>query len=283
MVISNESIANDLFALRGALYSDRPQLIMTGLVSDNGFLGASGWTEYWRKGRRFAQSMLSSSNIRKGLPKQTLEAQQMVVDLAKEPLKYAYLLERAGAMASINQIYGLTVERGPAEVRHVHEITSYMETIDRVAAPGVYLVEFLPWLLHLPTWLAPFKREAKVLVKRHWDYLAPLVQKQGSPEIPDSFAKRYLTSKEDWGLTDREIVWVLGSIYGGASGTSSTAMQSIILNMCLFPEWQKRMQEEIDEAIGERPPCFDDSDSLPTVRAVIKESMRWRPVLSGGL
>ncbi len=277
VVISKESIANDLFALRGAIYSDRPQLIMAGLVSDNGFLGAVGWGDYWRKGRKFTQSMLTTGNIQQSLPKQTLEAQQMVVDLAKEPSKYGYWLERAGVMTSIKQLYGVAVERGSAEEHHVQEIISYMETIDRVAAPGVYLVEFLPWLMRLPAWLAPFKREAKALAKRHWHYLAPLVQPK-----PDSFADRYLKSKDDWGLTDREIVWVLSSIYGGAAGTSATAMQSIILNTCLFPKWQQKIQVELDEGIGGRLPSFEDTSSLPTVRAVIKESMRWRPVLSGG-
>lgn len=210
----------------------------------------------------------------------------MVVDLAKEPSKYAYWLERAGVMTSIKQIYGLTEERGSAEERHVHEICSYMEQIDRVAAPGQYMVEFIPSLLHLPVWLAPFKQEARALVKRHWDYLAPLYErcKNQLPETSESFARRYLKNKDDWGLTDREIVWVLSSIYGGASGTSATAMQSIILNTCLFPEWQQQIQEEIDDAVGDqRLPNFDDFSSLPIVRAVIKESMRWRPVLSGGL
>jgi cytochrome P450 len=255
---------------------------MTGLVSDNGFLGATGWTDYWRKGRRFAQSMLSTSNIQQSLPTQTLEARQMVVDLMKQPSRYAYWLERAGVMTSLKQIYGQRVERGTAEEHHVDEITSYMETIDRVAAPGVYLVEFLPWLQKLPAWLAPFKKEAAGLLHRHWSYMAPLIKHQGTPNTPESFAGRYLRSKGDWGLTDREMVWVLSSIYGGASGTSSAAMQSIILNMCLFPDWQRRMQKEIDDVVDNRLPQYEDSPLLPTVRAVIKESMRWRPVLSGG-
>jgi len=290
VIISKESIANDLLSLRGALYSDRPQLIMAGLISDNGFLGATGWTDYWRKGRRFTQSMLNTDMVQQSLPKQTTEARQMVVDLAKEPAKYAYWLERAGVMTSVRQIYGITVDRGQAEEQHVHAITSYMEEIDRVAAPGVYIVEFLPWLMNLPTWLAPFKREAKTLVRRHWDYMSPLVQQQSlklknqMTEVPESFARRYLKSKDDWGLTDRQMVWVLSSIYGGAAGTSATAMQTIILNMCLFPQWQQQIQEEIDGVTGDqRLPDFDDYGSLPTLRAVIKESMRWRPVLSGGL
>lgn len=192
---------------------------MPGLISENGFLGAMGWTDYWRRARRLAQSMLSTSIIQQSIPKQTTEARQMVVDLAKSPSKYAYWLERAGVMTSIKQIYGLTEERGLAEKHHVHEICSYMEKIDRVASPGQYLVEFVPWLLYLPTWLAPFKREDSTLVKRHWEYLAPLMLQQSDkfkhqlPEGPESFARRYLKKQEDWGITKREIVWVLSSIY----------------------------------------------------------------------
>ncbi|KAK5032812.1 hypothetical protein LTS07_004222 [Exophiala sideris] len=287
VIISKESIANDLLGLRGAIYSDRPALVMPRLISDDGFLGAIGWTDYWRRARRFTQSMLSTANIQQSVPKQTTEARQMVVDLAKSPSRYAYWLERAGVMTSVKQIYGLTEERGGhAEERHVHEIVSYMEEIDRVAVPGAYLVEFIPALLRLPTWLAPFKREAKVLVRRHWEYFELLMQQKSKKHVMNSdvsFARRFLKSKDDWGLSDREIVWVLSSIYGGASGTSATAMQSIILNTCLFPEWQQRIQNEIDEVVGgNRLPDMDDFASMPTVRAVIKESMRWRPVLSGG-
>jgi cytochrome P450 len=290
VIISKESIANDLLSLRGALYSDRPPLIMPSLITDNGFLGAVRWSDHWRRGRKFAQFMLSPANVSQIVSKQTTEARQMVVDLAKDPSRYAYWLERAGVMASVKQIYGLSEERGAAEERHVHEICSYMEEIDRTAAPGQYLVEFIPALLNLPAWLAPFKREAQKLVDRHWSYLAPLMDHEkrgaaaGRVSEPKSFSRKFFESKQDWELTEREMVWVLSSIYGGGSGTSATAMQSIILNTCLFPEWQSKMQEEIDRVVGtSRLPCFDDVSNMPTVRAVIKESMRWRPVLSGGL
>lgn len=262
---------------------------MTRLITDSGFLGAIGWTDYWRRARRFTQSMLSTNVIQQSATKQTTEARQMVIDLMKNPSKYTYWLERAGVMTSIKQIYGLTIDRGLAEERHVREICDYMHEIDRTASPGMYLVEFIPSLMYLPSWLAPFKREASRIAKRHWDYLSPLLEQQTEkfkkrvPEHPESFARRYLNTQDDWKLSDREMVWTLSSIYGGASGTSSTAMQSIILNTCLFPEWQERMQKEIDEVVGDdRLPEFDDFSQLPTVRAVIKETLRWRPVLSGG-
>jgi Cytochrome P450 len=53
--------------------------------------------------------------------------------------------------------------------------------------------------------------------------------------------------------------------------------------MILYPDFQKRAQEEIDQIIGQdRVPTHDDLASLPYVRACWKESKRWRPALPLG-
>ena len=54
--------------------------------------------------------------------------------------------------------------------------------------------------------------------------------------------------------------------------------------MALYPDVQKRAQEEIDSIIGsERLVTFDDRISLPYIEAVYKEVMRWQPVTPLGL
>lgn len=53
--------------------------------------------------------------------------------------------------------------------------------------------------------------------------------------------------------------------------------------MVLFPEVQAKAQEEIDSAIGfDRLPNFEDRDQLPYISNVIKEVLRWQPVLPTG-
>jgi len=111
-------------------------------------------------------------------------------------------------MTSIKQIYGLTEERDPAEEKHVHGIISYMEQINRVATLGQYLVEFFPSLLRLSAWFAPFKQGVRMLLKRHWDYVSGLVQRQNEyderlAQSLESFARRCLTNKENSGMTGR--------------------------------------------------------------------------------
>jgi cytochrome P450 len=57
-----------------------------------------------------------------------------------------------------------------------------------------------------------------------------------------------------------------------------------MLAMVAFPEVQRRAQAEIDDVVGrDRLPTFADSPRLPFLRAVIKEVLRWRPLVPFGL
>ena len=48
--------------------------------------------------------------------------------------------------------------------------------------------------------------------------------------------------------------------------------------MLLYPDEMRLAQKELDEVVGrERMPTFKDKDSLPYVRALVYEVLRWRP------
>ncbi len=57
--------------------------------------------------------------------------------------------------------YGRTIETGNEPF--VRRALKVVHTVERVASPGSYLVDTFPILIYLPTWLAPFKREANTL------------------------------------------------------------------------------------------------------------------------
>ena len=49
--------------------------------------------------------------------------------------------------------------------------------------------------------------------------------------------------------------------------------------MIAFPEVQRRAQVELDAVVGRnRLPTFVDAPRLPYARAIIRETLRWRPV-----
>ena len=54
--------------------------------------------------------------------------------------------------------------------------------------------------------------------------------------------------------------------------------------MSLYPEVQKKAQEEIDRVIGgDRLPVNADKPNLPYIEAVMKETHRWHPVAPLGV
>jgi hypothetical protein len=64
VVISDMEIANDLLALRGAHYSDRPRNVMLHeLITHEGNLGTTPLGDYWRNARKLAAATLSSTAL----------------------------------------------------------------------------------------------------------------------------------------------------------------------------------------------------------------------------
>ena len=56
------------------------------------------------------------------------------------------------------------------------------------------------------------------------------------------------------------------------------------LAMLLYPDVQKRAQDELDAVVGRsRVPTFADMPRLPYVCAIVKEAVRWRPVAPMGV
>lgn len=58
--------------------------------------------------------------------------------------------------------------------------------------------------------------------------------------------------------------------------TISGPLKFFLMAMALHPEWQRKAQEEVDRVCGDRMPTVKDWPDLPTVRACLKETVRWR-------
>ena len=53
--------------------------------------------------------------------------------------------------------------------------------------------------------------------------------------------------------------------------------------MVLYPEVQRRAQDEIHKLTGDyRLPCLSDRDAMPYINQILLETMRWHPVLPAG-
>ena len=51
------------------------------------------------------------------------------------------------------------------------------------------------------------------------------------------------------------------------------------LAMVLFPESQRKAQDELDKVVGfDRLPEYEDKENLPYINALWKEVLRWHPI-----
>ena len=58
-----------------------------------------------------------------------------------------------------------------------------------------------------------------------------------------------------------------------------TILLYFVLAMVNYPDVMHKAQAQLDKVVGrERLPTFDDWDNLPYIRALVRETMRWRPV-----
>ena len=70
----------------------------------------------------------------------------------------------------------------------------------------------------------------------------------------------------------------------GGSGTTASVLNWWALAMVAFPEAQRRAQAELDVVVGrDRLPTFSDAPYLPYIHAIVKETLRWRPIAPLGV
>ncbi|KAL0768893.1 hypothetical protein CaCOL14_008201 [Colletotrichum acutatum] len=86
------------------------------------------------------------------------------------------------------------------------------------------------------------------------------------------------------GFSDDAAAYISGSLLEAGSDTTAGTLYGFIQAILVWPEVQKKAQEEIDCVIGSaRLPTIDDYQDLPYIRCCIKESLRWMPTVFLGV
>ncbi|KAH9049791.1 cytochrome P450 [Lactarius deliciosus] len=155
-------------------------------------------------------------------------------------------------------------------------INDFVARIMRAALPGAHFVEFFPWMRHIPSRFAKWKRDAEYWYEKDsamFETLFDSVREKMSRGIDHpSLAGTLIKDADKYGLSDRENSWVAATMYAAGADTTSAALAWWVLAMVTYPEVQKRAQTELDAALGHSPP------TLHNLRAMVKETLRWRPL-----
>ncbi|KAI0264164.1 cytochrome P450 [Gloeopeniophorella convolvens] len=161
--------------------------------------------------------------------------------------------------------------------------------------PGSVLVNHIPILRHIPAWLPwlsykPLAREGFEIGQDliHTPYAFVKKEMEAGTARP-SLALESLQELEKLHGPKREETQTaraetLGSLYLAGADTTVSALSALFCVVAMYPDLQRRAQEELDAVTGgERLPDYDDRSRLPFVDAICKELLRWKPVVPLGI
>uniref|UniRef100_A0A0W0F784 Cytochrome p450 n=1 Tax=Moniliophthora roreri TaxID=221103 RepID=A0A0W0F784_MONRR len=239
IVLNSAKAAGDLLDRRAANYSQRPRIPVIECLTGGLSIGFMDHGSRWRSMRRAAHEALNIRASVKYHPIHMREGIQLALDILDSPQECHNHVYRFTSFTSASLIYNDTSRRHAI----INELSSLMKDMVLASAPGRYFANHIPVFEHVPEFLAKWKHEMKARYNMY----------------TESVVKFFLPIKELVSLITIE--W-------------------LIVAMLAFPDVQRKVQAEIDAVIGQtRIPMLGDMENLPYMRAVVKEVLRWRPVL----
>ncbi|KAJ8596621.1 CyP450 monooxygenase [Rhizopogon salebrosus TDB-379] len=298
IIVNSEKVARALAdTRRSVVYADRPILSIYKLLGIDSITPIIPYGDTWRMHRKFFHQTLRSEAAFKYQALYMSKAISLVQNLLQEGAasNLGASLQAFTATTVLSVTYGHNIKsQDHPLVRLAQKMASI---VMKEATPGkTALLQTFPFVKYLPSWIpgldfieqAAISRQlAKDLWERPFEYTKSEV---AAGTAPKSMVADFLISQQE--NKDDELSPELeamikdaaAGVYIAGSRTSSTVLHTFILAMVLFPEVQKKAQEEIDSVVGkDRLPTFGDRDSLPYVEAIICETMRWHPPVPLGL
>ncbi|KAI0267101.1 cytochrome P450 [Gloeopeniophorella convolvens] len=258
VILNDISIANEMLDKKSSIYSERPASRMGELARFADTLGLHPYNQRFEQMRRFAHKAIGTrteleryvglfeSHIRKFSKALSQDKTKM-----EETLRHSVLEE--------NDTFVLLADQ-------------FMNHLDELGKPGVYLVDIIPSLKHIPAWFpgAGFKRTAVNMREVNVNMI----------ETPFQWTKKQMHRVSRNRLSYLTI-WkerrpLKENTASSGSDTGVSLLRSFFLAMTLFPEVQSKAQDEIDRIIGsDRLPTLADHDSFPYVSPLVSELLRW--------
>ncbi|KAI0471433.1 cytochrome protein [Xylaria cf. heliscus] len=289
VILHSADLAVELLEKRASKYSSRPRLEFADYIGWTNAIGVRPYDQTHRLHRKTGHMLIGTQRtVMPYLPVQETEVHRFLFRVLKEPeLFLNHIRTEAGAII-LKIAYGYTVEVDPRKPDPLVDlIDEAMEQFGACTTPGAWLVDFIPALKYIPGWVPgtgwkKIGREWRATLSEAAE--RPLLfaqQRLAKGRFDKSFVSDFHKNKSGTiSAADNYVLkWVTATMYAAGADTTVNTITSFFLAMTLFPEIQRKAQEEIDRVIGSgRLPTFNDRESLPYVNAVVTEAWRWHTV-----
>ncbi|KAJ6456449.1 cytochrome P450 [Mycena sanguinolenta] len=286
--INSFHVANELLNQRGAVWSDRPRLpMLKELMGWDWNLVLQSYNEGFASHRRIVQQHFQPGVVA-GHYRQVMkfEVKVLLQNLLFTPARFSDHLKRMAGAIIMMVTYGHRVctDNDPF-IQLAEDVRRNSEDV-----PGAALVDTMPILKYLPSWIAPFKRRAlsrrALSVKMREAPFIMAKSQLAAGNAVHSMVSSLLEneSRPKDGSDEQLIKNCAGVVYSAGADTTATALTNFFLAMALYPDVQRRAHAELDAVVGRgHLPDFDDKEKLPYLGAILKETLRWKAITPLGV
>ncbi|KAI0792995.1 cytochrome P450 [Irpex lacteus] len=286
LVVNDHKSAIDLLERRSHIYSGRPRNVMVNeLLAQQKYIGFVQHGDLWRRMRRATERGFNAKTIQKYEPFQMRSAAQVTALMVSKPYQVKKNLEIFAITAMFTSVYGRFIETDSTLIRRAK---THIDHIMEHTAPTFRWYEMFPLLKHVPARLARWKREALEWHEKESQFFKGLSagDSEGANEElgQHGFVSNLQTTEDKHNLSNERTSWLAGSMLGIGADTTAVATENFLLAMLHYPEVMRKAQSELDAVVGrDRAPTFEDVPKLPYLGAMVKETLRWRPVAPLGI
>lgn len=288
VVLNTEQATLDLFEARSTIYSSRPSFVMAGeLMGWNYITPFLPYGDRWRSHRRMFHQEFNATASRRFRPDQLNAVHHFLNKLLDSPEKFMRHIRHLAGEVIMSTTYGIRIL--PVNDPNIDIAEKAIRTLVESLVPGRFLVDVVPILKYYPAFLpgGSFKslaREWKPLCEAFRDVAFDTCKQEISTGFArPSFVHSRIKSSDGGYVSAAEEQFIretAATMYGAGTDTTISPINTFFLAMVLYPEVQKKAQEDIDRFLEPgRLPDFPDEDCLPYVTAIVKELFRWGSTL----
>ncbi|KKA22700.1 Cytochrome P450 oxidoreductase [Rasamsonia emersonii CBS 393.64] len=287
IVLCDRKAIHALLDKKGAIYSDRPPSYVGKLLTQGDHIALEQMDPVWREKRKVISHNFSPKNLdEKHFLVQEAEATVLMNDLLDNPDGFFNHVRRYTASVASALAFG---HRGPTfDSFWGHAVYDVMDRWTEAMEAGANPpVDEYPILKLIPKRFAYWKRRALaagVVFDTIWGKARQIVEERRAKGdkrecIIDRLLDEY--NKKGWPMSQHAFNNLVGEVVEGAADTTAAQILTLILAFAKNPHVQERARQEIDAVCPpDKPPKWSDFKDLPYINQIVKEGMRWRPILT---
>ncbi|KAF3916720.1 hypothetical protein ABW20_dc0106636 [Dactylellina cionopaga] len=298
ILVHDLDIAEELLGKKANNYSSRPHMFFAAEMCGFGhILTFQDYNNNLKQQRKLAAWQIGSNTaIKKYYELIDAQVRKFIIRTVRNPELYVTNLHGASSSIVLDMLYGYKPNLNGFDPL-INLVDKMMVGFSETTAAGAWIVDQIPWLRHFPEWLPgmQFKSIARSYHKILTDvtnvpYEFTALQRsrgQNKPSFVSGLLDKNAKKNLDRNQQEEELALIRASaisIYGGGSDTTVAALAFFFRNMLFHPDVQRKAQEEIDRVVGnKRLPGFQDRPNLPYINALLKEALRFNPIVPAGV